>query len=227
MKNIILLALAMAMAFGCVQETGGTAAAPQTTDGMPENVSQPAANESIGAATPENETAAPAEPAERGNVTLEVNFTEVELETSTQELRKPNPSCYPDAEKCAMMDEEMHIFEYVEHEYYDLSSGTDTCILSIGDKENDALFLVEYTLENQDSLQHTVSPELLVKTGNAKVGYLVSTPRSEKNCTGFYDGSDLDIVLEPSESMDFKAVIVIPEGESPLSASVYVDGKAG
>lgn len=225
MKNSALLILALALAFGCVQDGGEAATVPEAAQDSPADVSKPAGNDSGGA--PANESAAPQVQAERGEVTLEVKFTEVDLESSTQEVRKPNPDCYPDAEKCAMMDEDMHIFEYVEHEYYDLSSGADICILSIGDKDSEALYLVEYTVENQDSVSHTVSPELLVKTGNTKMGYLVSSPYSEKNCTRFYDGSDLDVELEPSESMDFEAVIVLPDDESPLSAIVYVDGEAG
>jgi hypothetical protein len=221
MKRILLLILAFSFLLGCAQETSADMPAQ-----APANESeQPAINESAAPKPAENVTTAPPAAAEAGEVILEVEFTEVALDASTVEVRTPNPDCYPDAQKCAMMDEPMHIIEEVEHRYYNLSSGSDICLLAPGGPE-EALYLVRYTVENQDSTAHTISPELLVKTGNPKMmGYLVSTPYSKANCTGFYDGSDLDIELGPSESMDFKALIVLPESETPLQASVFVDAQ--
>ncbi len=223
MKNIILVILAMAMVFGCAQQAGDTGTAETTQQQV--NDSQQEANNSGGAET-ENTTALPSVPTESGEVTLEVSFTEVDLTETTQEVRKPNPDCYPEATKCAMEEMPMHVFEEVEHKFYNLSSDGDTCLLSMENVGSDSLYLVEYTVENQDSQPHTISPELLVKTENQKMGYLVSTPYSKTNCSTFYDDSDLDIELKASESKDFKALIIIPSTETPLSASVYVDREA-
>jgi hypothetical protein len=220
MKNIILILLVLAMAFGCTEQADETI--PET-QGALANDSNPAENDS--AAEPEeDETVAHSSPTEEGETTLEVTFTGVDLTETTQEVRKPNPECYPDAQKCMMEEMPMHIFEEVEHKFYNLSSTDDICLITMSDIGSDSLYLVEYSIENQDSESHTVSPEVLVKTENTKMGYLVSTPYSKTNCTGFYDDSDLDIELAPSESMDFKALIIIPSNETPLSASVYVDG---
>lgn len=219
MKISVLLILALALAFGCVQEGAETRASEEAVDEPVTNV--PVAPDNGGSDAPANGTAAPQVQAENGEVTLEVKFTEIELESGTVEIRKPNPECYPDAEKCGMMDEPMHIFEEARHEYYNLSSGGDVCLLSMENVGSDSLYLLEYTVENHGSQPRIVSPELLVKSENQKMGYLVSTPHSEENCTGFYDGSDLDIELGPSESMDFKALLIIPGNETPLSASIY------
>ncbi len=232
MKNLLLLILALSLVFGCVQETpaaqNDVPAVANESQGPVQNESLPAGpNDNTTATQPaDNGTAATSAPAETGEVVLEVGFTEVDLTTITIEIRKPNPECYPDAQKCMMEEMPMHIFEDVEHTFYNLSSKGDICLVAPGaDASSTTFYLVEYTIENQDSMPHSANPELLVKTENTKMGYLVSSPYSKTNCTSFYDDSDLDIDFGPAESMDFKAVLIIPKTEAPLTASVYVDGE--
>jgi hypothetical protein len=226
--KILFAGIMLALIFGCVQDGGKTTVTPQPQENASETVEE---NDTVdeNVTAPENvtepETPEPVEPigtGTNGEVALTViSLEEIELETLVSEVRVPNPVCYPDAEQCGMMDEPMHIFEEKTDIFYNVSSPGDPCLLSPQSAgEDELLYVIEYSFENQDSQAQTVEPGQLRVETELDDEYLVTTPNSGSSCTSFFEPGE--VTLAPSESQGFKAVVTVPESETPLKARYYV-----
>lgn len=225
MRLALIFLLAAALLSGCVQgsTTGqtGDGTGMQGTDNVSEGTATAPPQE--GTAGSQEEVAEPP-PAVQGDVLLTASVEEIELSTLVSEVRVPNPECYPDAEKCGMMDEPMHIFEEKVDNFYNVSSAGESCLLAPSSAdEGDTLYLVEFSFDNQDSAAHTVEPYMLRIETEEEDQYLVTSPRSGSACASFVDEAALS--LDAGESSGkLKAIVTVPDSQIPLSAVYVVDG---